>query len=332
MKYPKLALLLAVMVFSLPVFAQTDRDAGIQFYKNGSFDSAVNSFKKAVKTDPRDFQGWTYLGLTYLKQNEIKDSIKALKTAAQLNPDEPMVHIGLGYAYLSQNKLPEARTEADIVLKRDPKGAEANYIVGVINFRNASYTAAYERANAALAAQPEFPQAYLLKAQSLVISFVQQANTVMKPPESRYGLLKEAEESLTAYLRTAPAGEETAFYREYLDSIKFFSDYYNGPNFKAPPAVDAQPDPGTSPLKILGKPKAQYTSSARSNGVHGTVRLLVGFSAEGKVSHVLVVKPLSDGLSEQAVRAARGIKFQPATRGGKPISVVRTVEYHFEIF
>lgn len=333
MKLFQLAFILAAFVFAVPVFAQTDRDTGIQLYKNGNFDKAISSFKKAVKVDPRDFQGWTYLGLTYLKQNEIKAAIKALKTAAQLNPNETTVHIGLGYAYLAQNKLTEARTSGDLALKLEPKGAEANYIIGVVNFRNASYTAAYDRANAALAVAPEFSQAYLLKAQSLVISFVQQANTVMKPPESRYSLLQEAEESLSKYLTFAPLSEETSLYKEYLESIRFFSGYYNGPDFKPPSSIDSPGGiPDRVPVKILEKPRASYTDSARQAGVRGTVRLLVAFSAEGKIAHILVIKPLSHGLSEQATRAARSIKFQPATRNGKPISTVLTLEYGFQIY
>jgi TonB family protein len=62
------------------------------------------------------------------------------------------------------------------------------------------------------------------------------------------------------------------------------------------------------------------------------VRLLVGFSADGTVRHILIVKPLGFGLNEQAVRAARGIKFEPATKDGKPVSVVKQVEYSFSIY
>jgi len=332
MKFAKIfSISLALMLFCGVLSAQTDRDRGLQLFKSGDFNAAVVSFKKATKADPKDFQSWCYLGLTYLKQGEVKDSIKALNSAMELNPAGPTVYIGLGYAYLLQNKLPAAQAAADRALKLEPKSAEAHYIYAVVNYRNASYTGAYERANRAVELEPNFPMAYLLKAQALVISFVQQSNTVIKPPDSRYGLLKDAEVSLAKYLSLSPPNEDTKFYSEYLESIKFFSDYYNGPNYRPPTAADAAADPGTTPLKILSKPRAPFTNSARQAGLSGTTRLLVGFSANGTVSHILVIKPLSHGLSEQAVRAARGMKFEPATRGGKPISVVRTIEYHFVI-
>jgi len=45
----------------------------------------------------------------------------------------------------------------------------------------------------------------------------------------------------------------------------------------------------------------------------------------------LVVKPLGFGLDEEAVKAARKIKFQPATKDGKPVSIVKRVQYSFSI-
>ena len=333
MKFAKFfSISLAVLLFCGVLSAQTDRDRGLQLYKSGNFNAALDALKKAAKTDPADFQSWCYLGLTYLKQGEVKDSIKALNKAAQLGPNEPTVHVGLGYAYLLQNKLPAAQAAADRALKLEPKTAEAHYVYGVVNYRNASYAGAYERANQAIALEPNFPMAYLLKAQTLVVSFVQQSNTAIKPVSSRYGLLKEAEESLAKYLSLSPPSEETKFYTEYLESIRFFSDYYNAPAYKPPPRTDGVGDGGITPLKILSKPRAPFTDSARRAGVDGTTRLLVGFSANGTVTHVLVIKPLSHGLSESAVRAARRIKFEPATRDGKPISVVRQIEYNFMIY
>ncbi len=333
MKLVRLSLFFALFaLLSVPAFAQAERDNGLKLFKEGNYKGAEESFKKAVKTTPADYLGWLYLGLSQLKQDEVKNSIKALKTAEQLNGSEPMVHVALGYAYLMQNKLPDARDQAREALKIDPKNVEALYIDGTVDFRNQVYTSAYEKANKAISANPAFSLAYLLKAQALVISFVQQANTVTKPENSRYTLLQEAEESLTKYLSAAPPTEESRFYSDYLESIKFFSAYYNGPDFRPPSSVDAAPDAGLTPLKILSKPRASYTDAARVNGINGIVRLLVGFSVDGKVSHILVIKPLSHGLSEQAVRAARAIKFVPAERNGKPISVVKTVEYHFETY
>jgi TonB family protein len=46
----------------------------------------------------------------------------------------------------------------------------------------------------------------------------------------------------------------------------------------------------------------------------------------------MVIKSLGYGLDEAAVSAARGIKFEPKMINGKPVPVVKTIEYNFNIF
>lgn len=97
------------------------------------------------------------------------------------------------------------------------------------------------------------------------------------------------------------------------------------------------PDPslfktGTHPLKILSKPQAGFTDQARANGVEGTVRLRVVLLASGKVGTITVINGLPGGLNEQAVAAARRLKFMPAKVSGAPVSKTVTIDYRFEIY
>jgi TonB family protein len=86
------------------------------------------------------------------------------------------------------------------------------------------------------------------------------------------------------------------------------------------------------PLKIKSKPRPKYTEAARRNNVSGTVRLVVTFSASGKVTKVKPLTSLPDGLTEEAVNAAKNIEFEPSKRNGNPISTVKPVEYKFSIY
>ncbi|MGH9902613.1 MAG: energy transducer TonB [Pyrinomonadaceae bacterium] len=83
---------------------------------------------------------------------------------------------------------------------------------------------------------------------------------------------------------------------------------------------------------ILFKPEPQYTEAARRNGVTGVVRLNVTFGADGVVSEVEEIMTLPYGLTEEAKRAARGIKFSPAVLNGQPVSMTRIVEYRFDTY
>lgn len=85
-------------------------------------------------------------------------------------------------------------------------------------------------------------------------------------------------------------------------------------------------------VKIISKPRPGYTDAARVNNIQGTVILKVTFNANGTIGGVSVVKGLPNGLTEQAIAAAKGIRFEPAKKGGSPYAVNKNVEYSFTIF
>ncbi len=102
----------------------------------------------------------------------------------------------------------------------------------------------------------------------------------------------------------------------------------------APPPAPKKPEPVgvTEKVKILAKPRASYTDAARQNQVTGTVRLRVTFTASGQVGSVAPVSGLPYGLTEQAIAAAKGIKFEPAKRNGVATAQTSIVEYSFTIY
>lgn len=87
-----------------------------------------------------------------------------------------------------------------------------------------------------------------------------------------------------------------------------------------------------TPLKILSKPRANYTDAARQNNIQGVVRLRVTFLANGTIGTITPVSGLGYGLTEQAIAAARAIRFEPQKRGGVAQTVTRVVEYNFTLY
>jgi len=88
----------------------------------------------------------------------------------------------------------------------------------------------------------------------------------------------------------------------------------------------------SQPLKILAKPKAQYTDAARTNQVQGNVTLRVTFLASGGIGSITTVKGLPHGLTEQAIAAARAMRFEPEKVNGVPRTTTRPVTYAFNIY
>lgn len=88
----------------------------------------------------------------------------------------------------------------------------------------------------------------------------------------------------------------------------------------------------TQGLKIISKPRPGYTDSARTANIQGTVILRVTFLASGAIGSVSVVKGLPNGLSEQAIAAAKRINFEPAKVNGAGQTVTKQIEYSFSIY
>jgi TonB family protein len=64
----------------------------------------------------------------------------------------------------------------------------------------------------------------------------------------------------------------------------------------------------------------------------GTAVLMIFVDAEGTVVAPEVVKPLGLGLDQEALRAVRKWKFQPASKNGTPVAASVLVEVTFAQF
>lgn len=88
----------------------------------------------------------------------------------------------------------------------------------------------------------------------------------------------------------------------------------------------------TSKVKIIAKQRAQYTDAARTNNIQGTVTLKVTFTAGGTIGAISTVSGLPYGLTDQAIAAARNIRFEPAMKNGRPVTTSMTVSFSFTIY
>jgi protein TonB len=82
---------------------------------------------------------------------------------------------------------------------------------------------------------------------------------------------------------------------------------------------------------LVKRVEPKYTKDARKHKVEGTVVIRCIFSSTGKVTDIRVITRLPDGLTEKAIEAARLIKFKPATKNGKPVSMWMQLEYNFNL-
>ena len=123
---------------------------------------------------------------------------------------------------------------------------------------------------------------------------------------------------------------------------KFFSSL----SFKIPPGIGPSlPADATGAVdktyaardldtkaKLKSKPEPSYTAAAERDQINGTVILRCIFRSDGTVTNIEVIQGLPGGLTQKAIEAAKKIKFVPATKDGKPVSMWMQLEYNFSLF
>lgn len=118
----------------------------------------------------------------------------------------------------------------------------------------------------------------------------------------------------------------------YVVNIFYKRQQYNNARNAVSTSCWKQTETSSRKLKIISSPKANYTESARNNQTQGTVTLQVTFLANGEIGDIAPVNSLPDGLTEQAVEAAKTLKFEPAMKDGKVVTVVKQVQYTFTLY
>ena len=93
-----------------------------------------------------------------------------------------------------------------------------------------------------------------------------------------------------------------------------------------------RPSAVTRKATLIWRVEPIYTEEARRNQVAGTVVLRGVFSSNGHVTNLRVMSGLADGLTENAVEAARSIRFFPAVKDGKLVSQYIQIEYNFNLY
>lgn len=90
-------------------------------------------------------------------------------------------------------------------------------------------------------------------------------------------------------------------------------------------------DVDTKP-RLIKRPDPVYPEKARGEQITGTVVLKCVFAAGGTVTNIRVVAGLPGGLTERSIEAARRIKFVPATKDGKNVSMWMQLEYNYNLY
>lgn len=325
-------LLLLTLFLSTPLFSQPSEGAeGVILFGQGKYEEAARSFRSAVKskTGKVDAKLWNALGLAETMSGDYKSAIKSLKKATDLNNNEAEYWTNLGYAKLRIRDLKGAHSATDRAIKLNANSALAYYVQGLADLWEDDLSDAQKNYLEIRKRDSKFSNGYILGAW-IELAHLQRAISRGASDDMRDHLpaLKGVVDTLQTGIDNCVGctGKE-AIFSEY-EGMTYFFEHYS----KERTSPGTPPPTGVTPLKIISKPRAQYSESARSSNVSGVIRIVALFRPDGKIGHTFILKRIGYGLDENAMRAARSIKFEPKTVDGKPVPAVMTIEYSFSIY
>jgi TonB family protein len=298
-----------------------ERDRGIDLYKQGKAQAAIKILKEAVKQHSDDADAWYFLGLAYYSDSAIWLARDAFEHLLSSRPDSADANAKLAYALILANEPGRATAAARHAIELGDQSAEPHYAIAEASFRAADYPKAIEEAGQALKREPGFAPALITK--SLAHYSLKQ-----------YG---EAAASLERFLAAKPGDPDADVWREQLDKLRTFGRQTPGSTGSTAVTQPAADSPLTGrevnvKARVLDKPEPTYTEAARKAGVNGTVIMRCAFGRDGQVRNLVVLRALGYGLTARAEQAARRIKFIPATKDGKQVSMWIELQYNFNLF
>ncbi len=331
LRVSQIAAIALVSIFS--VIGQADTiHPGVQLFEQGKFAEAIQVLSKAKDEEKykNDAAIFNFLGASYVNTGDFKNAQKYLARAVKLHPENVLFRNNLAYIYLRTQQVSKARSEAKRVVATDPRNVTAHVMLANAGLLEGKLADAERSARTAIEIDPKYPMGYVLASESLIARFGTEADGDEPKPEN-IDLLKQAKDLLEVGI--ARCKPDTKRLEEELETVVAFHSYFANRKHGKPtsPLPREVVTPGDSNLKIISKPRPSFSDAARIASKSGTVKVAVLFAANGKIESMLVIDRLGYGLDEQALRAARQIRFEPKVENGKPVSVVRIIEYTFEV-
>lgn len=246
-------------------------------------------------------------GWAALNKSDYKLARKELGRATKLRKDYAEAYLALAAVARAEGKTDDAMRQVGRALAARPDSAEAHYMRGRLFFDENEIEYARAESDRALALDPKLAAAHVL-AGDLEAAAKKFPEAVAHLDEAR-ALAPAAFDDVPRLVERHDALKEYVAFRAH--------EYSKNPAFKQP--------------SVRNRPMPHYTDQARRNKTAGDLDVLVRFDERGKVDKVVVLTGLPDGLTANAVDAARRLEATPATLDGAPVPAWATVRVNFSI-
>ena len=104
---------------------------GNNLYYEKQYEEAINSYKKAIKINPKDYRSYFNIAVVYGEQKEYKKSISFYEKVIEINPKDDGAYNNMGRAYFELEKYKEAITFYEKAIEINPNDDRIYYNMGI---------------------------------------------------------------------------------------------------------------------------------------------------------------------------------------------------------
>ena len=176
----------------------------------------------------------------------------------------------------------------------------------------------------------------------IVVDHIHGRETIMQSPRGRiqiWGFLlttQDIERPSPGHDFVALIAREDGSESAFQDSQIFFGSLsLYCPPLMAPPLDDNDIPPSDAALDTrpvpLNHPKPSYTFEATKARLQGIIKIRALVGVDGAVKSVRLISHLPRGLDEEAIIAAKQIRFRPAIKAGKPVATWVSLDVDFRL-
>jgi len=295
-------------------------DRALELYNQGDNAGAIEILQKLVREHGDSPDVWYLLGLANYKTGELSAARGAFDQLLKSRPDAADAQAKLAYTLILASEPNQAVSHAQRAIELGDLSAEPHYAIAEANLRAGNFEKAVDEADQTLRIDSGFGLALVTRSMALYRL-------------KRYG---ESIAALEDLLKAKPSDPDAEVWREQIKRIQATAGREKPDGLAVTAPSGEEPvfsgKDVTSKARVLEKREPTYTESARRAGVTGTIMLRAVFSGNGTVTNVFVSQALAFGLTARAVEAAKSIRFTPATKDGKPVSMWMELQYNFNLY
>ncbi len=189
---------------------------GVALSKDGKTDEAIAKFQEVATTLPNCAECYINIGTVQTNAKRFDDAEASFKKAIEMKPDSADAYDGLANLYNAEKKFPEAEAAGKKAMELSAAAAggaaggggaasaSALYNQAVILWNQNKAQDAADKLDAAIKADPSFPEAHYLMGKALI----------------NLGKLPESAKELQEYLRLAPNGPNKDDANKTLEMLK----------------------------------------------------------------------------------------------------------------